>query len=683
MSRFGDSAVTLLDANTFTGALLVQGPNQSSYISSMDSHGSTLEGVAQAAGSPFGSPSGDVRLINSTIKLTGVTAGTSVEKRTLAIVGLSTLAIDANIDHPTTLAFSRIMREGRAVLAIDPQQESLGDHERVFIREWKTNRDLMPPWCLYVSTKRWLGNWCDGKYQLDPGMTTGPDFIAYEVDTGMRRFNAYHTDLATATATDVVKIGSAKWSGATYAVRALRTTGSITGKGLIHIREGGLILGGDFTPDLDFGDTEGVIYAHNLNPEFRGQNDSCHTLSGIISGSQGITVLGGPLPWSWDWSVPASDGLRITNDSNNFSGMVTVTGGTLYFTPDREHAGVLLHGSLGDLRNEITLEGGYLARNDGRSMGECIASSRILHLGPGGGYIHSGPLIIRAKITGPGFLSQTIEGASQVTITNGANDYSGGTWVAMEKGGGFTVTENGKLGVGPVLVSPDTILTLHGNDNIDSNACLRISYCGLALFESVRPVIGSLSGSGVVYLGVKGTNKPGHDTCLTVGADGTDATFYGSIRQRGNRIDTGNGIGSLVKSGSGVLTLYGGHTYTGPTTIAQGSLDLRGGIAGDVIVPTEGTLAGTGSISGSLFVAGGTLAVDSGNPDGKMLLVAGSATLDGRIVLVSKFHPALAPGQSRDVLTAAAGITCHMTDTPVDFSLSLVNGSKTLRITKK
>ncbi len=63
--------------------------------------------------------------------------------------------------------------------------------------------------------------------------------------------------------------------------------------------------------------------------------------------------------------------------------------------------------------------------------------------------------------------------------------------------------------------------------------------------------------------GLSLTNKSGSGVVLTVGGDGDSTTCYAGI--------SGNG-GSLIKVGTGTLTLEGTDTYTGDTTVEQGIL---------------------------------------------------------------------------------------------------------------
>jgi autotransporter-associated beta strand protein len=101
---------------------------------------------------------------------------------------------------------------------------------------------------------------------------------------------------------------------------------------------------------------------------------------------------------------------------------------------------------------------------------------------------------------------------------------------------------------------------------------------------------GSIEGAGTFSLG---SNQ------LTVGSNNLSTEVSGVIRGTG---------GSLVKVGTGTLTLSGTNSYTGATVVAGGTLSVTGDISSSsgVLVSPTAMLSGTGTVPGVL-VAGGTL----------------------------------------------------------------------------
>jgi autotransporter-associated beta strand protein len=110
--------------------------------------------------------------------------------------------------------------------------------------------------------------------------------------------------------------------------------------------------------------------------------------------------------------------------------------------------------------------------------------------------------------------------------------------------------------------------------------------------------IGSLEGNGRVQLG---SNN------LTVGSNNLSTTFSGVILDGGTN---GGAGGSLAKIGAGTLTLSGGNTYTGGTTVNAGTLLVNNtsgsGTGTGAVQVNAGTLGGTGTITGAVTVGAGS-----------------------------------------------------------------------------
>jgi len=107
-----------------------------------------------------------------------------------------------------------------------------------------------------------------------------------------------------------------------------------------------------------------------------------------------------------------------------------------------------------------------------------------------------------------------------------------------------------------------------------------------------------MTGAGTI-----GTGWPTAQT-LTVGAGNSSGTFNGVIAGNGvgnSNADIGDGVLSLIKTGTGTQTLSGANTYSGGTTILGGTL-----IAGHT------SAFGTGSITCDTSCTPSTCVIDKG-----------------------------------------------------------------------
>jgi outer membrane autotransporter protein len=243
------------------------------------------------------------------------------------------------------------------------------------------------------------------------------------------------------------------------------------------------------------------------------------------------------------------------------------------------------------------------------------------------------------------------DGGGQLNLTGAISDASDGTAGQLVKNGaGILALSGNNTYSGATTINAGT-LQANGGNAIGDNSAVTVAGGATLALGSVE-TIGSLAGGGNVLLN-------GH--VLRTGNDNTSTTFAGSI----------DGIGALVKIGTGTLRLSGTSTSAGFISVSEGTLDAAGTMPMEVSAQAAGTLIGTGTVGGidnlgrvapgnsvgTLSVTGnytqapgGTLDIEI-KPDGSgndLLAVGGTATLAGKLT---------AQGENGALLTPAAGGT--------------------------
>ncbi|MLQ38059.1 fibronectin-binding autotransporter adhesin ShdA [Salmonella enterica subsp. enterica] len=275
-----------------------------------------------------------------------------------------------------------------------------------------------------------------------------------------------------------------------------------------------------------------------------------------------------------------SDELIVTGD-NNYSGGTTISDGTLIAdhadslgTGAVANSGVLQVGE-GELENTLsgsgslvktgtgeltlsgdndysggtTISGGTLTADHADSLGTgAVANSGVLQVGEGE---------LENTLSGSGSLVKT--GTGELTLS-GNNTYSGGTTIT---GGTLTADHADSLGTGTIA----------------NNGVLQV---GEGELENTLSGSGSLVKTGTGELTLSGDNTYSGGTTITGGtliADNADSLGTGAIANsgvlqvgEGELENTLSGSGSLVKTGTGELTLSGDNSYSGTTTITDGTL---------------------------------------------------------------------------------------------------------------
>jgi autotransporter-associated beta strand protein len=285
------------------------------------------------------------------------------------------------------------------------------------------------------------------------------------------------------------------------------------------------------------------------------------TLSGVISGSGGVTKIG--------------SGIVILSGANTYSGGTTISAGTLQIGNGGTSGAIQ-----GDITNNSTLI-----------------------------FNRSNVLTCWGNISGTGTLIKQGDGA---LVLAGANTYSGGTTISagtLQVGNGFTVgaiagdiTNNSAL-----IFNRTDALTYAGA--ISGTGSLTKEGSGTLTLTGAN----AYSGGTTVSAGT-----------LQIGDGGTAGSLTGNVTNNAalvfNRSDalTHSGVisgtGSLTQNGTDTLPLSGANTYTGTTTVNAGTLAVNGSITSATTVNSGAILGGSGSVAGTVTVAAGATLAPGNSP---------------------------------------------------------------------
>ncbi|ECU6061832.1 autotransporter outer membrane beta-barrel domain-containing protein, partial [Salmonella enterica subsp. enterica serovar Derby] len=347
--------------------------------------------------------------------------------------------------------------------------------------------------------------------------------------------------------------------------------------------------------------------------------------------------------------VKSGDDTLTLSGSNTYTGGTIISGGTLVAsnvealgTGDVTNDAVLELNTGGDFDNAISgsgqvvksgdetltlsgsntytggtlISGGTLVASNVEALGSGdVTNDAVLELNTGGDFTNA--------ISGSG---QVVKSGDETLTLSGANSYTGGTLIS----GGTLIASN---------------VEALGTGDVTDNAVLELNTGGD--FDNAISGSGQVEKSGDETLTLSGANSYTGGTLISSGtlvANDVNALGTGDVTDNavlelntGGTFDNAiSGSGQVVKSGDETLTLSGSNTYTGGTTINDGTLiatsvdalgsgdvtdnavlelntggDFDNAISGSGQVVKSGdetlTFSGTNSYTDGTLISGGTL----------------------------------------------------------------------------
>lgn len=217
-------------------------------------------------------------------------------------------------------------------------------------------------------------------------------------------------------------------------------------------------------------------------------------------------------------------------------------------------------------------------------------------------------------------------GAGTVSLT-GANTYTGGTTINQGTLSGNTGSLPGDIVTsfgGSVQFLQNTDGTyagvISGGGTFEKNGSGTLTLSGMNTYTSTTfAANGTLRAGGPNVLPEVRTlvgdlatlDLDGHNQTLGPLQGGGNVTLGSASLTIGGASDDFSGVmsgtGTVTKTGTGLAIFSGDNTYTGATTVTDGTLFVNGSQPSSAITLTGGTLGGTGTV-GPITATGGTVA---------------------------------------------------------------------------
>jgi fibronectin-binding autotransporter adhesin len=377
---------------------------------------------------------------------------------------------------------------------------------------------------------------------------------------------------------DVFEIGGNTGGSSTASASVTGGSLSVTNTGhtaAINVRQNGILTlnGGAITTDALNVDAAGQFNNISGSLTFTGQ---VAVNTGTLNLSGGTTTAGSNL--TVGSASGASGQLNISNGAtlNVLGGVLgvgnngTLTGGSGAGTVTVANATVqaatiLLGSTVGGSGHMLVGAGGHVVVAGGVAHNDLVVSGGTIDVNPGpppgedpmldhsivGGYLHDGAMTVSDGL---------------VTATNIKEGVTAGCIGTLDVSGGTVSVDNVYLGGSESMSGGTGTLTVTGG-RVAAATLMKLWNTSSSATVSNGGALsaGALVGPAGATVAI---SDSGGATALTVGS-ADSAEFAGTIT------NGPGGAGSLRKVGAGTQTLSGNNSYTGSTTVSEGTLEVK------------------------------------------------------------------------------------------------------------
>jgi outer membrane autotransporter protein len=297
--------------------------------------------------------------------------------------------------------------------------------------------------------------------------------------------------------------------------------------------------------------------------------------SALPAVTKDLTIDSGSFTLSGGQLVKSGPNVLALVGNNTFEGAL-ITGSILRFTTGEAN--------LGAADSDIVIKGGFVGSADNITRNTTIDRSLVL-LGAGGIDVPGNPIIWSGPISGSGQFIKS--GNGELTLT-GVNNYRGGTNII---GGRLAVDSDAELGRSGTGVIIDRG-TLRALDTFESSRPITLIGAPSSIFVDDGKLLtldgpisgGELRKQGAGVLALNGSNSYSEVTIVGGQLRGDSHSISGNVftfsstsvlfdqTTAGTFGGVIDGVGSLIKDGSGLLTLSGKNEYLGGTFVFLGTL---------------------------------------------------------------------------------------------------------------